>query len=273
MSDEITGAYSIGPYAVVRHLAQGGMASIYRVLCPDTGVHQAMKLAGTTDAKVARFHQIHDCLIRLDHPNLIPVQSFGETEDKRPYIIFDIFEGLPAQVCARAAGKPGSEVRTTAVTTMGIQLAEALDYLHTHDIIHRDVKSANVLVAKDYAIRLIDFGSALLPGDDRNEHNVFVGTYTYAPPEQILGKPADGRADIYAMGVLLYRLYSGIRPFHSEDLEELKRMHFEEQAAPLTERHTDLPASVSDLVEQMMAKDPNMRPARAKDVADALRES
>jgi serine/threonine protein kinase len=273
MSDSAAGNYTIGPYPVVRHLAQGGMASIYTVECPETGELRAMKLAATVDAKVSGFHDIYTTLSRLDHPNLIPIRSFGETEDGRPYIIFDLFEGLPAQVAARGSGKPGHPSRTAGVITVGIQLAEVLDYLHTHDVIHRDIKSANVLVAMDQSMRLIDFGSAVLPGAEQSESGIFVGTYTYAPPEQIRGEAVDGRADIYAMGILLYRLLSGVRPFHADDPAELARLHLEATAIPLSRRLTDVPMNVCELVTAMLAKNPDDRPAQARDVADALRES
>jgi serine/threonine-protein kinase len=271
MTDSDPGTYNIGPYEIVRHIAQGSDAAIYEVICPKTGEHRAMKLAARSDAPIRRVQRTYDALARLSHPSIIKVHALETTEDGRPYLIFDLIDGVPAQVFAKSLGPAGTPARTEAVITIGIQLAEALDYVHTHDMVHRDVKSANVLVEPDTRTRLIDFGSALLPGATQPPEAEFIGTYTYAPPEQILGHPVSPESDIYAMGVLLYRLLSGVRPFRAETNEEVARMHLEATAIPLQERVSDLPMPVCELVAQMMRKDRSSRPRRAKAVAAILR--
>lgn len=273
MSSPTPTTYTIGGHDIVRHLAQGGMASIYTVRCPDTGELRVMKLAGTTDMQAARFEEIHTQLKRLDHPNLVPVRGVGQTEDGRPFLIFDLFEGEPAQLAVRAAGTPGQEARTHAVITIGIQLADVLGYLHDHGFVHCDIKSANVLVTTGQDTRLIDFGSAVFPGEARSTGGAFVGTYTYAAPEQIRREAVDGRADIYAMGVLLYRLFSGRRPFDSKDPAKLARMHLRETAPPMSAQLVDISPDIRDLISRMLAKDPADRPQQAKEIAAVLRAS
>jgi serine/threonine protein kinase len=263
--------YTIGPYEIVRHIAQGSDAALYEVVCPQTGTHRAMKLAARPDTVFRRLQRTFDALKRLEHPGIVTVHGLYTTGDGRPYLIFDLIDGVPAQVYAKSLGPAGTPSRTQAVITIGIQLAEALSYLHTHDIVHRDIKSANVLVEAGARTQLIDFGSALLPGATQPSEAEFIGTYTYAPPEQIKGHPVSPESDIYAMGVLLYRLLSGVRPFTASTTEELARMHLEELAVPLIERTEDLPVELSRLVERMMEKTRSLRPRRAAEVAATLR--
>ncbi len=272
MSDDPKGRYTIGPWAVVRHIAQGSDSAIYEVVCPETGEHRAMKLASRRDTRFHRLQRTFTALNRLSHPNIIRIHEISTAEDGRPFLIFDLIQGVPAQVYAKSMGPAGTDVRTDAVITIGIQLADALDYVHAHDMVHRDVKSANVLVETDSRTRLIDFGSALMPGATQPPEAEFIGTYTYAPPEQIKGHPVSRESDIYAMGILLYRLFSGVRPFQAESTKELARMHMEEQAVRLADRVQNLPPHISPLITQMMSKNRSDRPRYARDVAAVLRE-
>lgn len=257
---------------MVRHIAQGSDSAIYEVICPETGTRRAMKLASRRDTRIRQLQRTFDALSRLQHPGIIKVHALSTTDDGRPYLIFDLVDGVPAQVHAKSLGPAGTPARTEAVITIGIQLADALAYLHTHDMVHRDVKSANVLVEPDTRTRLIDFGSALLPGTTQPPEAEFIGTYTYAPPEQIKGHPVSPESDIYAMGVLLYRLLCGVRPFEAETTKELARMHLEEMPVPLSDRIPDLPEHIGHLIEQMMAKQRSQRPRHARDVAATLQQ-
>ena len=176
--------FRIGEYRVLRHVAQGGTGAVYRVEDPKTGEHYAMKLASTTGAEDGRFFQIHETLRQLDHPGVIRSIRCGTTDDGRTYHLFPFVGGNPAQVFAKSMGIPGTHERTTAVITVAIHLAEALSYLHEHDIIHRDVKSANVMVREDRRACLIDFGSAIMPGLPPQPGH-FIGTYTYAVGKRV----------------------------------------------------------------------------------------
>ena len=264
--------FRIGDYRVLRHVAQGGMGAVYRVEDPDTGEHYAMKLAATTGAEDERFLKIHRMLRQLDHPGVIRSIRCGTTDDGRTYHLFPFVGGSPAQVFAKSMGVPGTHERTTAVITVGIHLAEALSYLHEHDIIHRDVKSANVMVREDRRACLIDFGSAIMPGlPPQSGH--FVGTYTYASPEQIQCQPLDGRTDIYAMGVLLFRMLAGRRPFVADDTNALVEQHLHEIPVPVDQYADGIPTSVVQLIQKMLEKNRENRPQTARQVAELLRQS
>ncbi len=268
----VQGDFRIGPYRVLRHVAQGGMGAVYRVEDDATGDHYAMKLAATNRDERERFARIHDTLSALDHPGIVRSHRCGTTPDGRSYMLFDYVGGTPSQVFAKSMGSPGSPTRTAAVVTVGIHLAEALHYLHCHDIIHRDVKSANVLVRTDRSACLIDFDSAVMPGLPA-AHGRFVGTYTYAAPEQIRGQAVDARSDIYAMGVLLFRMLSGVRPFEDKEPKSLIEKHLNHPPPGLDKVVDDMPPRVVRLVASMLAKEPGERPSTAAAVAEMLRQA
>jgi len=268
---ESSSDFRIGRYRIVRHVAQGGMGAVYQVEDPETGDIFAMKLTSPEPHARTRLEHIHRALSTFDHPGVLKSHRCGETSDGRAYMILDFVGGCPAQVFAKSMGTPGEEKRTTAVITVAIQVAEALDYLHQNNVIHRDIKSANVMVREDHSACIIDFDSVVmehLPA--RAGH--FIGTYTYAPPEQIRGHPVTDRADVYALGVLLYRMLSGKRPFEADTTEALINMHITEMPVPLQKLVPDLPSTVIQTVEQMLKKEPHDRPS-ARTVVDRLRRS
>ena len=264
--------FRIGPYRVVRHVAQGGMGAVYQVEEPNTGRHYALKLAANRLRDEDRFGRIHRALSVLDHPGIMRSRRCGTTSDGRRYMLFDFVSGAPAQVFSKSMGAPGTVNRTAAVVTVGIHLGEALEYLHRNRIVHRDVKSANVLVRADRSACLIDFDSAVMPGLPA-EAGRFVGTYSYAPPEQLQGQPIDARSDVYAMGVLLFRMLSGVRPFNGATHQDIIHQHLHTPPPALDRIVHGLPPSVVALVDAMLEKRPDDRPQSAEEVADRLRKA
>lgn len=264
--------FKIGPYRVIRHIAQGGMGAVYEVEDPSQDGRYALKLGAKQDGRDPRLFQIHRVLSSIPHPGIVTSHAVGTTPDDRSFQLLDLIQGYPAQVFAKGMGIPGAEPRTTAVITVAIHLAEALAHLHKHDIIHRDIKSANVMVREDKSACLIDFGAAILP-DLPTQLGHFVGTYTYAPPEQIRGEALDGRADIYAMGVLLYRMLSGRRPFEADTTEDLINLHLHTRPSRLDAHVKDIPRQVVELTMSMMEKQPRDRPVTADEVARCLRQA
>ena len=263
--------FRIGRYQVIRHVAQGGMGAVYEVEDPESNEVFAMKLTSPEPNARARLEHIHRALSTFDHPGVLKSHRCGETKDGRAYMILDLIGGCPAQVFAKSMGVPGEEQRTTSVITVAIHVAEALDYLHQHQVIHRDIKSANVMVREDHSACIIDFDSVVMENlPARAGH--FIGTYTYAPPEQIRGLSVDGRSDVYALGVLLYRMLTGKRPFEANTTEALINLHLHQAPDPPQALVPDLSNSAAQIVTDMLAKDPRDRPS-AQAVADRLRRS
>lgn len=264
--------FRIGPYRIIRHIAHGGMGAVYEVEDIETESRYALKLAATQQGNTDRFQRIHRALHAINHPGILRSHRCDVTPDGRPYMLFEMIEGAPSQVFAKSLGSPGTPERTTAVVTVGIHLAEALHYLHQNSIIHRDVKSANVLVRPDRSACLIDFDSAIMPGIPAATGR-FVGTYTYAPPEQLKGHAVDARSDVYAMGVLLFRMLSGKRPFDGDDPQQIIDHHLRTPVPTLTSIVEGVPSGVATVVQSMMEKNPTHRPQSAAIVALRLREA
>lgn len=263
----------IGPYRVIRPLGRGGAASVFEVEVPSTGQRLALKLhnhpLGTT-----RFEREYQTLAALDHPNVVRVYEYGFTDDQLPYLTMELLDGVPAQAHAKATGRPGTPLRTGESVRIGMMVAEALTYLHGRGIIHRDLKSSNVMVLADGVIKLLDLGTARLEGAEGiTRQGEFVGTFTYASPEQLSGRPVDGRSDLYSLGVLLYRLLTGRRPFEEDDPRELARMHLEVTPVSPLDIVPQVPAVLANLVLRLLAKAPDERPSTAWEVATELRNT
>ncbi|RME27071.1 MAG: hypothetical protein D6798_05400, partial [Deltaproteobacteria bacterium] len=265
---------SIGPYKVIRPLARGGMAAVYEVVDHDTGNRYALKLLTQRGLARPRFDREYRALTRLNHENIVRVYRFGFDEHDRPYLTMELLDGVAAQVHAKSCGRPGNPRRTAEVVRIVTHVADALDYLHQRGIIHRDLKSSNVMVLPDGRVKLLDFGTARLRSatEEITRKGEFVGTFAYASPEQLQGLDVDARADIYSLGVLFYRLLTGKRPFEADSPHALALMHIEQEPRSPAELAKGLPQPLVELVLQMLAKTPDLRPQSTREVADRLRE-
>lgn len=264
---------SIGPFEIIRPVAQGGMAEVYEVRDPVDGRRLALKRLVELKTSVKRFNREFEALTRLNHPNIVRVYDYG-VHDGYPWITMELLDGEPLQAWVKRFGSPGDPARTAEVVRVARLLADALQYVHDRGLVHRDLKSANIQVLKDGRVKLIDFGTAHLddPLERITKDGDFVGTFSYAAPEQLLGHDLDGRADLYALGVLLYRLTTGRRPFKAADPHQVARMHLSVDPKPPRELVAALPEGLEALILHLLAKAPADRPARADDVARRLED-
>jgi predicted Ser/Thr protein kinase len=262
----------VGPFRVIRQLAQGGMSTVYEVADPDTGRALAAKVLTERGQGVPRFGREYRALTRLDHPNVIRVYRYGMTEEGQPYLVMELLHGVPAQVRVKSLGRPGDPVRTGEAVRITMLVAQALEYLHARGIVHRDLKSSNVIVLGDGQVKVLDFGTARLLNTPEvlTDPGEFVGTFHYASPEQLTGQDVGPRSDLYALGVLFYRMLTGRRPFESDHPPTLARMHLEVVATPPRRAVAALPEALSSLTMRMLAKRPGDRPENAARVVQAL---
>src|SRR5687767_3995224 len=144
----------IGPYRVLRPIARGGMAEVYEVEERSSGEHLALKLLVQTGGARARFDREYEALIRLNHPNIVRVYAYGHFGD-HPWLSMELVEGTPIQAYAKKVGRPGSLERLEEVVRIAHDVAMALDHIHHRGLVHRDLKSANVLVLPDGRVKLI----------------------------------------------------------------------------------------------------------------------
>ncbi|NCG21337.1 MAG: protein kinase [Rhodobacterales bacterium] len=261
----------IGPYGLLRPIARGGMAEVYEVEDLASGEHLALKFLLETGGALPRFNREYEAMIRLNHPNIVRVFHYGMF-GKLPWLTMELVDGTPIQAYAKRCGTAGTARRTAEVIRTAHDLALAIDHIHRRGLVHRDLKSANVLVLPDGRVKLIDFGTARVSDavEDITREGEFIGTFAYASPEQLTQKPADSRSDLYSLGVLLYRMATGKRPFNAKELHALARQHVKEIPRPPRELTKSLPLGLEDIILALLEKKPENRPQSGADVAKAL---
>ena len=215
MTDEFIGQ-AIGGYDVERVIGRGGMATVYLARQQSMNRHVALKVLPkqfvNDDTYLQRFEREVAIVSKLEHRNIIPVYDYGE-HDGLPFIVMRYMpSGSIDDLLLDGPMSPEQVLKFVA------QIAPALDYAHLKDVLHRDLKPSNVLLDDDGGAFLTDFGIARLAGDGVSAITTqgVVGTPSYMSPEQAQGKPLDGRSDLYALGVMLFEMLTGRRPFESE---------------------------------------------------------
>ncbi len=262
---------SIGPYRVLRAVARGGMAEVFEV--EDVGGERfALKLLHQGGSAVPRFAREYEALTRLNHPNVVRVYDYGLHGDA-PWMTMELLHGTALQAHLKAVGRPGADERTQEVIRISILVAEALGYIHGRGLVHRDLKSDNVVILADGRVKLLDFGTAHIVDalQKITQSGEFIGTFAYAAPEQLAGGVVDRRSDLYALGVLLYRLCTGQKPFDADDPVTLARLHSHAEPRRPRSLVPSLPEPLEALIILLLAKKPTDRPARASEVVKALR--
>jgi serine/threonine-protein kinase len=268
----------VGAYVIDYLCATGGFADVYRAHGPDGDV-VALKILHRHLVQrarlVARFLQEAEALARLDHPNIVTVQRLGRLADGRPYFVMEWLGERTLRDFLRQHGPLSSSEVVSLVADVAAGLGEA----HGAGIVHRDLKSKNIMVPETggwVTAKLIDFGIAKLTEPERFglagliSTNTVVGTPTCMAPEQILGHRADARTDIYALGVLIYELLTGDPPFCGDSRVELEEMHLN-APPPRVSAVAPVPAALDDVVAKCLEKDPDRRYASAAECLAAVR--
>lgn len=264
---------TIGRYKVVRAIARGGMSEVYEVEEPASGERLALKLLTYPGPVLPRFNREYEAMTRLNHVGIVRVFEYGFHEDK-PWISMELLDGVPLQKAAKDTGRPGTPDRTSEVLRYATLLADALAYVHQRGLVHRDIKSSNVVILPDGRVKLVDFGAVHLvdPMERLTAEGEFLGTFAYAAPEQISGGQVDHRSDLYSFGVLLYRLLTGRRPFDDDDPHMLARKHVHAKPPAPRELVPAIPEEVEAIVLKLLAKKPEERYQDAAEVAKVLRK-
>jgi serine/threonine protein kinase/Tol biopolymer transport system component len=260
----------IAQYQVLEMLGGGAMGIVYKA--EDTRLRRTVALKFlppelTRDpATKARFFQEAQAASALDHPNICTVHEVGETEDGQLYLAMASYDGETVKAKIRRGPLPvGEAVEIARQTALGLAKA------HREGIVHRDVKPANLVVTADGVVKIVDFGVAKLRGSaGSNVAGSFLGTPAYMSPEQARGEEVDPRADVWSMGVLLYEMLVGSRPFRGgEDLTAVLRSLLEDRPEPLGHLRHDIPLELERIVDRMLARAPADRyPTAAEALAD-----
>lgn len=268
----------IAGYRVERELGRGGMAVVYRARDLRLGRTVALKLLAPectrNDAFRRRFAQESRVAAAIEHPHIVPVFEAGEA-DGILYIAMQFVAGLDLRALIDREGA----LPVPAALRIAAQLASALDAAHARDLVHRDVKPANVLVAKGVDsehpehVYLTDFGLAKksLSLTGFTSAGEFVGTLDYLAPERIAGRPVDGRADQYSLACVVHETLTGAPPFRREDPVDLLRAHQYEPPPALGTQRPGLPPAAADAVRKALAKAPDDRYASCLEFVATLR--
>jgi len=253
----------LGTYLIRREIGRGGMGTVFEALDEPTGRTVALKILppelAREEAFVRRFRRETETLSTLDHLGIVRILDVGQEEGFYYYTME--YVGGPS---LRSVLAEEGRLDPMRACEIGMQLCAALGHAHQHGIIHRDLKPANVLIDADGRARLTDFGIAKVVEATRmTATGGIVGTAEYMSPEQVEARPIDRRADLYSLGVLLYRMVTGRLPFDASSAVELMQAHrFSMFDAP-RELNPDVPAALSALIEQLLEKDPSRRPPSA----------
>jgi len=263
MATEFEPGAAVGSYRVHHLLAQGGMAMVYdaahRILPRRVALKVMHQHLLDRPEAAQRLLQEACILEAFAHPGAVRVFDCGVLPDRRPWIAMEYVGGESlAALFARAGALP-------IATVVGLMTAIA-DVIAAADragIVHRDLKPENVLVVDPAGgeVRVIDWGIAHHPvGPRLTLENLSLGTPTYIAPEQALGRPVDGRADVYALGVIAYEAVVGRPPFASDHALAMVLKHLLEAPPPVRAQRPDVPCCLAALIEAMLAKDPEHRP-------------
>ncbi len=261
----------IGKYEVLEVLGRGGMGTVYKCVDPLIGRLVAIKVivAGYTDNPelLKRFYREAKAVGNLQHPNIVTVYDLGE-ENKNPYLVMQYLDGEPLNKIIAARRELPLLQKLGIIAKVG----DALAYAHQRDIVHRDVKPANVLLLKDGQVKLLDFGIARLGyGQNETRPGLVMGTMGYMSPEQLNGETVDGRSDVYSAGEMLFELLTYRLPFESADLGSMiaKKMKGG-PPPPLATYLEDYPPELDQILARALARDRNDRYKTAQDFVTNL---
>lgn len=275
---------TLAHYSITAKIGEGGMGEVYRAT--DTRLKRDVALKVLPSAVAAdrdllvRFQREAESVAALNHANIVTIFSVEEAEGMH-LLTMELVDG---QSLDRSLPPEGLSLED--LFRIGIPLADALQAAHEAGIVHRDLKPANVMVTKQGRVKVLDFGlakSALAPPADNDATlgtaaapltgaGMVLGTVPYMAPEQLRGGPVDARTDLFALGVLLYELSTGTRPFTGVSFPEIMASILKEEPLPVTERRSDLPQEFGRIVRRCLAKEPDRRYRTARDVRNDLED-
>ena len=269
-----------GAYRIERELGAGGFGVVYLAeevtLRRKVAIKTILSEVGARELGVAEaFYAEARLTARLSHPYIIPIYYVGE-EGLRggplPYVVMEYVEGGDLEMALRRDARNFPQ----RIRWMQ-QIAEGLAYAHQEGVIHRDLKLRNVFVTRNQTVKIGDFGLAKALGTETKTVLKGIGTPGYISPEQIQGRPADARADLYALGIMYYQMCTGSLPYEAPDASDptaqIMAIAYQHVHAPIPSvrsANPDVPSALDDLIQRLMAKDPAARPPTADAVVQAL---
>jgi len=264
---------TLGRYKIIAELGRGAMGTVYHGM--DLTIERPVALK-TLNAELpgdvleevkGRFLREAKSAGRLNHPNIVTIYEFGES-DGIAFIAMEYLEGKSLQDVMR-----GERLPFASIAEIVAQIADGLDYAHRFGVVHRDIKPANIMVSPLGIAKLTDFGIAHLQSSTMTQAGAMLGSPKYMSPEQVLGQQIDGRADIFALGIVLYEMLARITPFESGETTVFSLMQriVTEKQPPLVRFQKGIPEAFDIILARALAKKPEQRYQRANQFANDLR--
>jgi serine/threonine protein kinase/HAMP domain-containing protein len=267
----------VGRYQIQQELGQGGMALVYKAYDPNIDRTLAIKILReercVDNEYRNRFLREAKAAGNLSHANIVTIYDVGEYAN-RPYIVMELLQGTPLDEIMKA----GRTFSMEDVIQIGIQLASALDYAHRNGVVHRDIKPSNIVCSmvgdKVQNIKITDFGIAHVEDTSlthQTQMGEVLGTPQYMSPEQVLGQKVDGRSDLFSVGVILYQLLTGQKPFKGDTVATLLFQIATEDPTPVEKLTPDIPVALRQVVDKLLKKQADKRYQTGAELADALK--
>src|ERR1017187_10451731 len=270
----------LGPYEVLSAIGAGGMGEVWRAWDPRLGRDVAIKVLPASfsadEDRLRRFELEARAAGVLNHPNITAVLDIGEHEGA-PYVVQELLEG---ETLRQAMAGAGGRLSTRKAIEHAIQIATGLAAAHDKGIVHRDLKPENIFVTNDGRLKILDFGLAKLTRPDSDsqatnmptatagtEPGMVLGTLGYMSPEQVRGRSADARSDIFSFGAILYEMLAGQRAFKGDSAADTMSAILKEDAPDISVTNQNVPPGIERIVRHCLEKNPEQRFQSARDLA------
>jgi serine/threonine-protein kinase len=267
---------TLGRYELLEEIGKGAMGTVYLGRDPKLNRLVAIKTlalsqefeAQEPEEVKARFFREAEAAGRLRHPHIVTIYDAGEEHD----LAYIAMEYLPGKNLTHYLVK-GEPLPLDWVMRIGMRVADALAYAHKHEVVHRDIKPANIVYNEDDdTLKITDFGIARITAATRTRTGVVLGTPSYMSPEQLSGRPVDGRSDLFSLGVTLFELTTGRQPFTGEELATLMYQIANERHPDVLRLRPDAPPCLARIINRALAKDPDRRYASGDDMRADLEQ-
>ncbi|MBV9609607.1 MAG: serine/threonine protein kinase [Acidobacteria bacterium] len=257
LQNEMVGT-RLGRYEILGVMGCGSMGTVFQARDPNLGRIVAVKTirlapSSAEDEKEFRLRLLREAeaAARIAHPGIVTIFDVGHDENHEPYFVMEYVEGKGLDQLIKAKA-----LSPEAALDIAIQLAQALDYAHRQRIVHRDIKPSNIIITPEGRAKITDFGIAKLDISQITLPGLMLGTPAYMAPEQLIGDAVDGRSDLYSVGVILYLMLTGKRPFHGDDPDTVCRRLMNPDAAPIQQADPSVPERLVYIITRALAKKP-----------------
>jgi serine/threonine-protein kinase len=256
-------------YEITGELGSGGMATVYKAVQRSLGrpvaIKELKKSFHDDPTIVQRFEREARLAASFQHENIVHIYDFCQLPEF--CIVMEYVDGVTLSQVLDTTGPLPIDVGVM----IGLQVASALEYAHRRGLIHRDIKPGNIMIKRNGEVKLMDFGIARTRGlDALTQPGTLVGTPSYMSPEQAVGEPLDVRSDIFSLGVVLYEMFTGAKPFQDEATRSIVAKIVEARYIPPRSINSDLPRSIQGIIKKCLRKKPHRRFASMQELGRAL---